>query len=234
MATNFQMTELPTWLQDYMNTAAARGLDLANTPFTPYTQQRVADFTPAQNQALQMLQSRVGTFDPLITDATALIKKLMSGDVGGFNPYLQSMIDQTMKDVQTRMADMNGASGSFGNSGVQQNIARTMTDAGNNARFTGYNQMFQNAMNAANQALQGGMNKENITANQIQTMFNAGGQQQQQQQNVMDANYNEFIRSQQDPFNKQQALLNSLGFNPSQTQVSSGAAQPGLLSGYLQ
>ncbi len=88
-----------------------RGLQLYNTPFTPYTGQRIAGFTPdqleAQGQVKNMLDQSL-RFDPRNQlnklagqgPESVNVKSLLDGDIGAYqNPFRQQVIDNTLSDL---------------------------------------------------------------------------------------------------------------------------------------
>lgn len=88
-----------------------KGLDLYNTPFTPYTGQRVAGFTPdqleAQGQVKSMLDQSL-RFDPRNElnklagqgPESVNVKSLLDGDIDAYqNPFRQQVIDNTLSDL---------------------------------------------------------------------------------------------------------------------------------------
>ena len=86
---------LPQWYQDYMATAANRGLNLANLPFTPYSaEQRVSPLNSTQNAAINMIQQRATTGSPLTQNMQGFLGNTMSGNYLNSNPYMQQ-INQT-------------------------------------------------------------------------------------------------------------------------------------------
>jgi len=88
-----------------------RGLQLYNTPFTPYTGQRIAGFTPdqleAQGQVKNMLDQSL-RFDPRNQlnklagqgPQSVNVKSLLDGDIGAYqNPFTEQVIDNTLEDL---------------------------------------------------------------------------------------------------------------------------------------
>jgi hypothetical protein len=145
-------------MQDYMATAAQRGLNIADMPFTAYDPtQRVAALNPTQNSAINMIQQRATVGSPLMRQAQGEIGKTMGGGYlnsnpymgtinniangGGLqgNPYIDSIINRNANDVQARMGQLGVGSGSFGNSGVQATAARELSDSANQLRYQNYN-----------------------------------------------------------------------------------------------
>ena len=88
-----------------------RGLDVYNTPFTPYTGERIAGFTPdqleAQGQVKSMLDQSL-RFDPRNQlnklagqgPESVNVKSLLDGDIGAYqNPFTEQVIDNTLDDL---------------------------------------------------------------------------------------------------------------------------------------
>lgn len=122
----------------------ARAQTIANTPYQPYTGQRVAGFTPDQVQAQGAyagiagdqtggapLQSAIGAaqgvagYQPQQVSAQTVGAQPLTGvDLSGYmNPYTRSVIDSTLSDLgrQQQIQDVNDASmatkaGAFGGS----------------------------------------------------------------------------------------------------------------------
>jgi hypothetical protein len=88
-----------------------KGLNVYNTPFTPYTGNRVAGFTSdqlaAQGQYKNMLDQSL-RFDPRNQlnelagqgPQSVNVKSLLDGDIGAYqNPFRQQVIDNTLSDL---------------------------------------------------------------------------------------------------------------------------------------
>lgn len=215
MATTTTSTMLPQWLQDYMATAAGRGLSIANTPFQAYdANQRVAGLNPTQNAGINMIQQRATVGSPLMRQAQGELGKTIGGGYLQGNPYLEAMIGRTNDDVQARMGQLGYGSGSFGNSGVQQTAARTLADSANALRYQNYGDERGRQMVAIG-AAPGMAQADYADAN---ALLGAGALQYGQEQALRDAQYNEFAMGREWPFKTQNAFVGSLGMNPGQTQ----------------
>jgi hypothetical protein len=127
-----------------------RAQALADTPFQPYTGQRVAGFTPTQAQAQSAFsgigQGDVGSgplqagvdaatgvagYQPQMVSATPLTGVDLSGYM---NPYTQQVVDSTLADLgrQQQIQDVNDASaatraGAFG--GSRSAVLQSLDDA---------------------------------------------------------------------------------------------------------
>ena len=214
MATTTQSTMLPQWYQDYMSTAAARGLNLANLPFTAYDPtQRIAALNPTQNAGINMIQQRATAGSPLMRGAQSQLQDTIGGKYLQGNPYIESMINRNMGDVQARMGQLQVGSGSFGNSGVAATQARELADSANMMRYQNYGDERARQMQATGMAP--GMAQSDYW--DAQQMLGAGALQYGQEQAVRDANYQEFAQGREWPFKTQQAFISSLGMNPGST-----------------
>ena len=204
---------VPQWYQDYMATAANRGLNLANMPFQAYGGQGVAPLSDAQNAAIRMIQQRATSGSPLMRSAQQQMQDTISGKYLQGNPYLEGVINRSLGDLQARMGQLGIGSGSFGNSGVAATQARELADSSNQMRYQNYDAERQRQL-AASGAAPGMAQSDYYDANQL---MNAGGMQRQVNQDINQWNYNEFLRGQQWPFQTQQAFVGSLGMHPGST-----------------
>ena len=213
MATTTQSTMLPQWYQDYLATAANRGLNLANMPFQAYGGQMVAPLSQTQNAGINMIQQRATSGSPLMRSAQQQMQDTIGGKYLNNNPYLDAVLNRSLGDVQARMGQLGVGSGSFGNSGVAAIQAREMADSANQIRYQNYDAERQRQLGAAG-AAPGMAQADYYDANQL---MNAGGLQRGVNQDINQANYNEFLRGQQWPFQTQNAFVGSLGMQPGST-----------------
>lgn len=143
--TTTSSTSLPSWLQPYASGYIQRAQQVADTPYQPYTGQRVADFAPWQTQAFQAQAQRAISGNPVMNAANQALPSMFQGGgqaaanpygpvqpqanpYAGSNPYLQQQIDSAMGDVTRNWNNVQKPqwdtamqrSGSFGNSGIAQ------------------------------------------------------------------------------------------------------------------
>lgn len=114
-------TKVPKWLNQAGKSAVTLGTQLASRPYTPYSFQRIADFSGDQKDAMGMLRrgaddismtapklSRMRQFNPMKTvpniDMVRLIDKVPGGPGGKLedymNPYINRVLDRTDKRIQ--------------------------------------------------------------------------------------------------------------------------------------
>jgi hypothetical protein len=136
----------PRWLKQSAKDLAGFGQGLAQTPYQPYTEQRVAGFSPDTMSAFDMIRQNVGAASPAYQSAMGTSQANQGfnaqnvGNVNAsqwagqdlspyMNPYTQNVIDAQMADQQNaygqaynQMASQAQAAGAFGGSrfGVAQ------------------------------------------------------------------------------------------------------------------
>lgn len=128
---------MPEWAQPYSAGYLDRAQQTADRPFTGYGGERVAGFTPWQQQSLQAQAARATQGNPLLPAAQQALQQQFEGQqpdaaanpyLGEGNPYLTQSIDDAQGDmvrawntVQAPAFDTAmSRSGSFGNANVAQ------------------------------------------------------------------------------------------------------------------
>ena len=175
------VTELPEWAKPYGKDILAKGAaltDVGQNPYQTYNQDRLAGFSPMQQQAMQNAQGMSAA--PQIGQGTAAAVGAGLGgasvagqanpygfqnQVGGYmNPYLQMSLAPQLAEAN-RNYDISGVNqqakatqaGAFG--GSREAIMAAENERNRNTGLNsiigqGYNQAFGNAQNQYNQNLQ--------------------------------------------------------------------------------
>lgn len=211
-------TQIPRELRPLATAYTGRALQLSNTPFTPYTDQRYADFTPQQTEALSMIEQRATGGNPLQQSAETALQQQIQG---GTNPYLDSMVNKAQQSV---LGSANAAairSGSFGNSGIAEQAAQQLGDVATQMYGGAYESDAARRMQAigmAPQISQAGYQDATqlLQAGQI-------GQNQQQQQR--DFAYQQFQEQQNLPYRQLAAMAAPFSSNLGQTQTTTGSGK---------
>ena len=128
-STKTQETKLPQWQEDFIReNILPMGLDIAETPYTPYTGETIASMTPIQNAALSGIggldmggqtydqaigaQSALASFGPSGMGAVGAARSAMAPDqiavdqlastnLGSYmSPYTQNVIDRGQMDIE--------------------------------------------------------------------------------------------------------------------------------------
>jgi hypothetical protein len=188
-STSTSSTSVPDWAKQYYQAYLGQAQDVASTPYQAYTGQKVAGLNDTQMQALNAVQQRATQGNELLNSSSQGLQSTAQGQYLGTqaaanpsanatnpyaqadNPYLQQSIDAASQDVtrnynlsvRPQMDQLAAASGSFGNSGVQQmqveqqrQLGSTLGNLSNSMRSADYNQRAQLAENATNRQFQAG------------------------------------------------------------------------------
>ncbi len=224
--TTVQQNSVPPFLEDAHLQGINRADAASQTPYTPYSGQRLAGFTPDQTQAQNMTQQGIGQFTPTYNAGVAATQSATT-------PFNSSSLDAYMNPYT---ADVTNEIGRLGNQNFTNNILPQI-----NSQFTG-NGMFGSSRNAValgrageatqaditgqqSQALQQGYGQalnayqtdqardlqagqalvgqagqgQTLYGNDVNALAAAGQQQQQSQQQGLDVGYNDFLTQQQYP-----------------------------------
>lgn len=251
-STTTTTSNLPSYLQPYVerNIGAAEGI--AGQAYTPYGGQRIAEFNPNQmgTQANVMGMQTPGQFVPAGA-ATANVMGASWADprvsAAFMNPYQQNVTDIAKREA-ARQSDIQGTqsgaqfakAGAFGGSrqGIaeaerQRNLAQQMGDI----QMQGSNQAYQQGMGqfnvqqqqrlAAAQQLAGlGTQQQQADLARFGAQAGVGGQQQALEQQKMSQAYQDFIN--QRDYGKQQAgwMSSMLHGTPAPTDTSTQTYTP--------
>lgn len=213
--TQTQTQQMPQFQEDYLTgTVIPFAQGIADQPFTPYTGQMVADFSPLAMGA-QEYYGRVGDISAMTPQQYAEMT------AANMNPYQSQVIDaalarsQRQRDIERtgEMADITRAR-AFGNErrGVYEAERQAAYEVGRDQMIAdlmaqGYSQA-QAATMAQLQQQQGAA----LAAAQGVTQL--GTAQQATEQAALESAYNEFLRQQQYPLMQLGALQGAAGVIP--------------------
>lgn len=231
-----QTQELPAWAIPYAKDVLSKGsalTDINKNPYVQYGGQRVADFSPLQQQS----------FDTAANLGYNPVGQQYTGEnVGQYmNPYLQNALAPQLREAASAgmMAQnmdaakavgqgaFGGTRGALQQSLTQKNVLQNMADI--NAK--GYSDAFNQAAGMFNadqarriQEAQFG-SQYGMDVNKLQNTY--GQQQQAQQQRAQDIAYQNFLDQQNYPY-KQLSYMSDLIKNPaigstSQRQMYEGS-----------
>jgi hypothetical protein len=237
---------VPPEFSGLASNVAQRGQEIGNLPFSPYPYATVADFNPYQfmgfdmgaNQALQ---------GQIPGQAGDLASKTLSGGFLNSNPYLDSVVNNTLGDITNQfntsvapsMAATAMKSGSFGNTGYQEmeqnernQLAKTLGGVSSNMRMGAYDSERNRQMGA----LQMSPQINALGYQPAEYLQGIGSTMQQQGQNVLNSWQNQFNQAQEWPFKTYDAMMAPFGRNiGSQTTTSGQSGNPvaGLMGGAM-
>jgi hypothetical protein len=222
-----QLTLLPDYQETFLKDLLASTQTLANQPTTIPSYQ-VAGLTPAQQQAVQLGISGVGSFQPMMqAGAATLGQGVATLQPSGFqqymSPFVDNVLDQSLADLQ-RQTDMERQrigsaavqAGAFGGSRqavAEQELQRNAQDAFARQSAQLRAQAFESAQDRAQQAgelfgklglQQAALGESAQAAGQrdVGILSQLGGMEQQQQQLELDAQRATSLERQFEPFQR--------------------------------
>lgn len=189
--------------------------DLANTPYQAYTGQGVADLNPYQMGAMGLIGQKA--MDGGVQSASeGALKSMLAG--GNTNPYLDQMVQKAQDSVKSNFNTSAVNSGSFGNSGLQQQYASGLTDVATQMYGNAYNTNQQNIVNAL--GLQSGVQNSAYTgANQL---MNAGNTAYNNSQDKADFAYQQHQNKTNYPLQQISAVGGGINNMAGSSTTSSG------------
>lgn len=219
-----------------------QGKSLFNTPFTPYTGEGVAGFTPdqlfIQDQARGMFDESFG-LDPrgkLNELASQDAPSLLSMDLNAYqNPFTEQVIDNTLSDLDRArkiqlQSDQDAAigQGAFGGSRsaileseTNRNFADRAGDIASKLRSQGFDRATNLASLDMGRDMQNRAFQANLFGNQLADQYRnfgllsgIGNQQQALNQAGLDFDFNEFLRRDNDPYRRLSALTGAVSGIP--------------------
>ena len=197
---------IPEELKPLATQYTNKAIDLSNQGFTPYTGQRYEDLNPTQYASLGMTANRALNGSQTMNNAESNLNQMMSG---GPNPYLDSMVKRAQDSVSSNATTGMIGSGSFGNSGLNEQYAKSMGDVASQMYGNAYQNDQQNRLNAIQMAPTFG----NQAYQDAAQLMNAGQTLQDQGQQNKDFAYQQFQEQQNLPYKNLAAMSGVFGSN---------------------
>lgn len=205
---------IPEELKPLANAYTSKAINLSNQGYTPYAGQRFADMNGAQGAGVGMIADRAMNGSPVMDAANQTLTSTLQG--GNTNPYLDSMVDRAQQNVVQNYNNANVSSGSFGNSGVQEQLARGLSDTASAMYGGAYDADRGRQMQALGMA-QGFANQPYQDAQQL---MGAGQFLQDQQQQGLDYGYQQYQDAQNLPYKQLAAMSGVFGSNLGSTSTT--------------
>lgn len=207
--TSVQTQDLPDWAKPYAQDVLSKGkavTDVSQNPYQAYGGERVAGFTPLQQQA------QTGAAN--IQTGPAGFQQ----DVGGYmNPYMNQILAPRLAEAN-RQYDISGMqansqatqAGAFG--GGRQALMQAENERNRNMGLQsiygqGLDTAFNNAQNQYNQGF-----NQNVQTLGLQNQL--GGQQQAQAQRGLDVGYQDFLTQKNYPYQQLSYMANLVRGTP--------------------
>lgn len=211
--------EIPKEFRPLAREYANRAMEIGNTDYTPYTDQRFAEFDPSQTQALSMIEQRALGGNPLQSASEdALLQNIQGGQT---NPFLDEMVGRAQENVLSQGRTAMVGSGSFGNSGVDETLTKGLGDVASQMYGSAYDQDRARQMQAIGMAP--GLNQAGYQ--DATQLLQAGQLQQNQAQQGMDFDYQQFQEQQNLPYQQLSAMGAPFGTNIGTIQRTSGGGK---------
>jgi len=211
--TSTTVQSIPDELKPLASTYAQKAIGLSGQGFTPYTNQRFADLNSTQDLGIQAIQDRAAGGSPVMTQANETLMGLMGG---GTNPYLDSMVNKAQQNVVGNYNNATMGSGSFGNAGLQEQLAKGLGDTASTMYGNAYNTDQANKLSALGMAQNYG-NQAYTDAGQL---LKAGQLQQDQAQQGLDFGYQQYQDAQNLPYKQLAAMSGVFGSNLGSTSTT--------------
>ena len=210
---------IPQELKPLAEAYVGKAINLGNTGFTPYTGQRYADLNETQQQGLGAITQRATQGSQTINNAEGQLNQIIAG--GNTNPYLDSMVDRAQQNVISNFNTGAVNSGSFGNSGLQEQFQKGLGDVAAQMYGQAYDQDRTRQMQGIGMAQQFG----NQAYSDAQQLLNAGQIRQDQSQQGLDFGYQQFQDAQNLPYKQLAAMAGPFGSNLGSTTTQSGGGK---------
>lgn len=199
--------EIPAELKPLANAYTTKAIDLGNQGFNPYTSQRYSDLNSVQNAGLGMTAARALGGSATMDNAENSLNQFITG--GNTNPYLDSMVRRAQDSVRGQFNTSAINSGSFGNSGLQDQYARNLGDVATQMYGNAYSTDQANRMQAIGMAPTFG----NQAYTDASKLFGVGQTMQDQDQQNKDFAYQQFQEAQNLPYKQLAAMAGVFGSN---------------------
>lgn len=194
---------------------------LSNTGYTPFTGQRFADLNSTQQQGIDAITQRATQGSETINNAEGQLNQIIAG--GNTNPYLDQMVGKAQDSVRSQFNTGAVNSGSFGNSGLQEQFQKGLGDVATQMYGQAYDSDRARQMQGIGMAQQFG-NQAYQDAGQL---LNAGQIQQDQAQQQADFGYQQFQEQQNDPYKKLAAMGGVFQSAPGQSSTTTNPPSGG-------
>ena len=212
---------IPSELKPLAKAYTAKALDLSNDPYNPYTGQRFSDLNAAQNLGLWNTMARAGGGSQTIRNAEGQLNQIIQG--GQTNPYLDQMVSKAQDSVRSQFNTGAVNSGSFGNSGLQEQFQQGLGDVATNMYGQAYETDRARQMQGIGMAQQFG----NQAYTDAEQMLKAGQVLQDQDQQNKDFSYQQFQEKENLPYKQLAAMSGvfSSGLGSQTTSKTSGGGK---------
>ena len=212
---------IPSELKPLAKAYSAKAMDLSKEEYNPYGGERFEDLNMAQNLGLWNTMARAGGGSQTIRNAEGQLNSIIQG--GQTNPYLDQMVNKAQDSVRSQFNTGAVNSGSFGNSGLQEQFQQGLGDVATNMYGQAYETDRARQMQGIGMAQQFG----NQAYTDAEQMLKAGQVLQDQAQQDKDFDYQQFQEKENLPYKQLAAMSGvfSSGLGSQTTSKTSGGGK---------
>jgi hypothetical protein len=212
---------IPDELKPLVAAYSDKAINVGASEFNPYTQQRYADLNSTQGAGIDAITQRATQGSGTINNAEQALNQNIAG--GQTNPYLDQMVGKAQDSVRSQFNTGAVNSGSFGNSGLQEQFQKGLGDVATSMYGNAYETDKSRQMQSIGMAQQFG-NQAYTDAGQL---LNAGQIQQDQAQQGMDFDYQQYQDKENQPYKQLTAMGSAFSNAPGQSSstTSSGGGK---------
>lgn len=212
--TSNTVQNIPEELKPLATKYSQDAINLSNQQYTPFQGQRFADLNQTQNLGIDAIQNRALNGSQTFNNAEQALNQNIAG--GQTNPFLDQMVGRAQDSVRSQFNTGAVNSGSFGNSGLQEQFQKGLGDVASQM----YGQAYETDRNRQMQSIGMAPQFANQAYTDASQLLNAGQLQQDQAQQGLDFNYQQFQEQQNDPYKKLAAMSGVFGSFPGQSSTT--------------
>jgi hypothetical protein len=214
-----QTRKVPKWVESAAKDTLSTAQRVADTPYTPYTGQRVAPLSANEQRGIEMAGGSVGQYQEDIDRARNLFRRgeerFTDADIQAYmNPYIKGALDpaarELREDAAGRVNQLRGQAASRGAFGggratlMEEEAKKTLTEGLGDLYGRGYAQAFESgadrwaadrdaAMGAGRDYVQLALREQGLINQDIQNLMATGGVQRGVEQAMSDFDYQQFV-----------------------------------------
>lgn len=198
---------IPLELKPLATAYANKAMDVSNDPYNPYRGNRYEDLNSKQLEGIRAMTRRAAGGSDTIDNAEAALNRNITG--GQTNPYLDQMVDKAQDSVRSQFNTGAINSGSFGNSGLQEQFQKGLSDTATQMYGNAYETDRARQMQSIGMAQQFG----NQAYTDAEQMIRAGQIQQDAYQQDRDFAYQQYQEKENLPYKQLAAMSGVFGTN---------------------
>lgn len=207
-------TEIPEELKPLAKAYTSKALELSKQGYNPYKGQRFENLNQWQLDALNQTRDRAMQGSETVKNAESQLNNIIAG--GNTNPYLDQMVSKAQDSVRSQFNTGAVNSGSFGNSGLQEQFADSLGNVATQMYGQAYDQDRARQMQGIGMAQQFG----NQAYQDAAQLMNAGQTVQDAFQQARDFNYQQFQERADHPYKQLAAMAGVFGSGLGQSSTT--------------